>query len=180
MEIIRDVLSPELIEHCSKAMDLMEGKPLWRPATRVEPEYLYTNVIGEVLVTDPSKNHVNLNTDKYSDINDRVIDELRPLVPDFSTVRFSLQMWCKCSGVTFHNDGNYAWAGTIYLNEDWHRDMGGLLVWEIGKNNYRSIAPEYNTLVLNTERQQHTVTPVSHDVKDYRKTIQMFANLPEN
>jgi hypothetical protein len=41
----------------------------------------------------------------------------------------AVYLWGKMTNITLHNDIDYPYNGTIYLNENWDIDDGGVFLW---------------------------------------------------
>ena len=69
-----------------------------------------------------------------------------------------IYVWSGGSYITWHNDASYPHNGTIYLNEEWDSNDGGVFLYKENETNeIKGIEPEYNTMVVNyvTETSQH-------------------------
>lgn len=78
------------------------------------------------------------------------------------------------SSISLHNDSHVEFGATLYLNEAWVPDDGGIFLYQHAENDWRAHIPEFNTLVVNDNHTLHMVTPVSPFAKHYRYTIQIF------
>ena len=71
---------------------------------------------------------------------------------------------------------NYKFGATLYLNDVWDLNWGGIFVWKPNDSNtMKAIAPTHNTLVVNDESELHFVTPISYNTDTFRVTMQIFA-----
>lgn len=85
-------------------------------------------------------------------------------------------VWTKLSYITWHNDDNYDQSLTIYLNDFWDWDWGGLFLYkEDNTNHVKGIIPEFNSAVVNVKNYSHCVTPVHLDCQMPRITVQIFS-----
>ena len=74
-----------------------------------------------------------------------------------------------------HTDQKYKFGATLYLNDEWFVNSGGLFVWEDSETGKEKVhVPTRNVLVLNTKHEEHMVTPVTVETFDFRYTIQMW------
>jgi len=80
--------------------------------------------------------------------------------------------WHPGSFIPFHNDGVYAFSSSIYLNESWDRDYGGLFLYEKGED-LKAYVPKYNSAVINNKNILHG-TSISSPTSPIRETIQIF------
>jgi hypothetical protein len=74
--------------------------------------------------------------------------------------------------IPWHNDGNWRFGMTIYLNEDWDKNFGGYFAFNDG-NTISCIKPEYNCATYISAPLDHCVFQTAPDAKP-RKTIQIF------
>jgi Rps23 Pro-64 3,4-dihydroxylase Tpa1-like proline 4-hydroxylase len=89
--------------------------------------------------------------------------------------RFAVMMyaWTKLSYIPWHNDVGHNIAVTIYLNDQWPIDWGGLFLYRDGAD-IRGYAPRFNTGLRNQGNVLHSTTPVSLDAETPRFTLQLF------
>jgi len=81
--------------------------------------------------------------------------------------------WTPGSHIPWHNDSTYNGGITIYLNETWNNNHGGIFLFEDGTNNIRGIYPKKNTAVEQFGNVYHCVCPTTNQ-SDIRRTIQIF------
>ena len=163
MQVQRNVLKSTTVDLILKEIDNGKKKNVWRPASLLWHRNLLSTYSGECLTR-------NLNPNLVKDI----IKDIQPFLPEYSTAHVSMNMWLKGSGITFHNDANYAFGATIYLNKKWNPDHGGIFIWEVSPRQYRGVCPEFNTMILNNLGQHHQVTAISPYAKENRISIQIF------
>ena len=163
MEIHRNVLKSNTVDSVLKEIDRGKSENIWGPVSCFWQEGLLSTYSGECLTTDLSKN-----------LEEDLIKDVRGFLPEHSATHVLVYMWLKGSGIVFHNDSNYAFGATIYLNKKWNPDHGGIFIWEVAPRQYRGVCPEFNTMVLNTLGQNHQVTAISPYAKENRITIQIF------
>jgi hypothetical protein len=84
--------------------------------------------------------------------------------------------WTKNSYIPEHNDGIYSKAVTIYLNESWTYNDGGLFTWmDPSDTIWKTISPIFNRAVVNDSGFHHGITPVKSDSP--RITLQIFLDI---
>ncbi len=88
---------------------------------------------------------------------------------DKENLRFMpmIYIWNAGSYITWHPDDRYPYSGTIYLNEEWDSNDGGLFLYKENETNeIRGIEPKYNTMVVNsaTETNKHNYHCVTYIV----------------
>ena len=92
-----------------------------------------------------------------------------------------IYLWFPGANIAWHNDTQYDYGGTIYLNERWHANHGGLFLYSDGFDKeqqkpvgeIKGFVPEYNTMIVNKDNNGHAVTTTTVSAP-IRKTIQFF------
>lgn len=85
-------------------------------------------------------------------------------------------VWTKLSYITWHNDDKYDQSVTIYLNDFWDWNWGGIFLYkEDNGQEVKGFIPEFNSAVANTKNYSHSVTPIHLDCQMPRITIQIFS-----
>lgn len=82
-------------------------------------------------------------------------------------------IWTNSSYIPWHDDGAYSAGLTIYLNNDWDLNWGGLFLYKDKDEEIKSIAPKKNRAVLQEGGVPHSVTLTTKQA-DYRYTLQIF------
>lgn len=92
-----------------------------------------------------------------------------------------MQIWTNGSGINWHHDQDDRMAATIYLNEEWNLNWGGLFLYQ-GENGRSShwTNPHYNRCVWFKSPLWHCVTLISKAAPQPRLSIQLFFNRTEN
>jgi Rps23 Pro-64 3,4-dihydroxylase Tpa1-like proline 4-hydroxylase len=87
-------------------------------------------------------------------------------------------VWTRLSYIPWHNDAASRIAITIYLNEYWDPDWGGIFLYstDIEPRNIKGYVPKFNTAIKNNNKILHSTTMISMDAKSPRITIQLFTN----
>ena len=80
--------------------------------------------------------------------------------------------WTQGSYIPWHNDGHFKKAGTLYLNENWDKDWGGLYL-ATENQTQTIIIPKSNLFTLQFDNMFHSTTPTS-TTAPIRITAQMF------
>jgi Rps23 Pro-64 3,4-dihydroxylase Tpa1-like proline 4-hydroxylase len=139
-------------------------KSVWAASDLIWEENLVIGITGTCLSTLVSD---SLKAD--------IVSSIRYHVPPFEDIVAQHYIWTRGSGIAKHNDLNHRWGATIYMNESWDINNGGLFVWKNNlDNSYSTIFPNYNTMVVNNMKEEHLVTPVSQISSDLRLTIQIW------
>jgi len=101
---------------------------------------------------------------------------------DFSP---SIYVWSGGSYITWHPDHCYPYNGTIYLNEEWDSNDGGVFLYKDNSTNeIKGIEPTYNSMVVNSGTEDdphnsHCVTCIVPGTIKKRVTLQWRTNLKE-
>lgn len=74
--------------------------------------------------------------------------------------------------IGWHNDGSHKSALSIYLNETWDRNHGGLFLFE-QDNKYGALVPEKNLGVYQAGGVWHAVSVLTKN-SQFRESIQIF------
>ena len=90
----------------------------------------------------------------------------------YNCIGLNYNRWYPGSFIPFHNDHVFKLASTIYLNKEWHRDYGGLFLYE-HKDQLKAIVPKYNHAVINPNGVVHGTSIVSPKAP-IRETLQLF------
>ena len=99
--------------------------------------------------------------------------EIEDKIPYYVT-DLKIYFWPKQSYITWHNDGLYKGALTVYLNEKWDENWGGYFMYE-DEGEIKAIKPKKNLGVYLNGGTKHCVTTV-HSISDMRVSLQCFLN----
>jgi hypothetical protein len=80
--------------------------------------------------------------------------------------------WSQNSHIPWHNDNTHIGGITIYLNEIWDKDSGGLFLFE-NDEIIQGIYPERNMCIQQQGNVNHSVSPTTSQ-SEIRSTIQIF------
>ena len=179
MKIIKNVLSDKLYQECLDAIRQLPEDHCWASSSVTWDPYLRHGFLGSCIFNFVPE-HLRI----------KIVDELRyylPLYkdPNKSSVKFCI--WQPMSGIPWHNDYGHDLGATIYLNEHWDINYGGIFLYENSEqegsgeytNNVNALIPQKNTMVINDRTEHHMVTPVGYDIPEFRYTIQIWAESKE-
>ena len=124
---------------------------------------------AEQIVRDSG--NVDILNLKQSHLEDKILFYFQKFTK-YNCIGLNYNRWYPGSFIPFHNDQIYKLASTIYLNEEWHRDYGGLFLYE-EKNELKAIVPKYNHAVINSNSLVHGTSIVS-PTAPIRETLQLF------
>jgi hypothetical protein len=82
--------------------------------------------------------------------------------------------WSRLSYIPWHNDGMHKLGISIYLNDVWDKDWGGIFLYMDQDMGIRGYAPKFNTCVRNGGHVMHATTMVTTDAESPRLTVQLF------
>jgi hypothetical protein len=106
--------------------------------------------------------------------NKLIFDKSRDM-PITSSKSAMVYVWSKNSYIPAHSDGIYNRAVTVYLNENWEYNDGGMFNWfDPSSQEWKNIEPRFNRAVVNDSGYLHGITPVKSS--NNRITLQVFLN----
>lgn len=88
--------------------------------------------------------------------------------------------WTRLSYIPWHNDSKKEQALTIYLNDHWEPDWGGLFLYKDEHGEIRGFPPRYNCGLRNSSHVEHATTPVTLDAPEPRFTVQLFCEFKKD
>jgi hypothetical protein len=86
--------------------------------------------------------------------------------------------WSRLSYIPWHSDDMHEVAVTVYLNELWDRDWGGVFLYRDQAAEIRGYAPKFNSCVRNAGHIMHSTTMITTDAGSPRLTVQIFPKAP--
>lgn len=128
------------------------------------PNHLYAGNFGPVYVL-PLPEWVNYFDYKFKQL------------PEFQNTKLNvcyMHIWQKGSGIRWHEDGDSKRiAATIYLNEFWNSNWGGLFLYDNhGQTGWYN--PQYNNCVWFQSPMWHCVSIIAADIPHPRLSVQLF------
>lgn len=95
---------------------------------------------------------------------------------------FQYYKWHRGSYIPWHDDNHHDIGATIYLNEEWDVEDGGIFFYleTDSTEDLKCIYPKYNTLIINDSNQYHHVSLINYHAKIERKTIQIWIDKKTN
>ena len=162
MKIFKNVLDQETLVNVQKDIEYLSSKNAWVSSQMCWSKYLLGKTTGDCISTYVS-----------SDIGNEIKKCISDKLPPAKELIIQYYVWKQNSGIALHDDGAHTYGATIYLNNNWDINSGGIFLWKEG-DNLKGICPEYNTMILNDEHEFHLVTTVSPLVTEFRYTIQIW------
>jgi hypothetical protein len=117
---------------------------------------------------------------------DILLKPLKEVIDIEGKVNFAIYYWPVGSYISWHNDGHASFTATVYCNRYWDRDWGGLFLYEEQDKIFAEV-PEWNKLVVQTDKDWHSTTSITkpyyrpvatangHDmIPNIRTTLQIF------
>jgi hypothetical protein len=79
---------------------------------------------------------------------------------NFDAANFMIYYWPVGSYIPWHDDGHVNFTATLYCNKFWDRDWGGLFLYD-ENNKILAEVPEWNKLVIQTDKEWHSTTSIT-------------------
>lgn len=164
MKIVKNALSEKLYLLLLFELEFKYKKHVWSSSTILWGEDIKKSIVGSTLITQVSE-----------DLHIQIEDEIKEHLPSYDNLLCQFYIWQQNAGISSHTDGQYKFGATIYLNKQWDIDDGGFFIWKNKETEeLKVLSPERNTMVLNSDRETHLVTPVASNCKELRHTIQIW------
>lgn len=128
-----------------------------------------SNVLTHRIYNSFLFNEIKKNVEKVIQVNFE--NEKLTFIP-------SIYVWSGGSYITWHLDDIHPYNGTIYLNEEWDSDCGGIFLYKDNNTNkIKGIEPNYNSMIVNSSTELephnlHCVTCIVPGTVKKRLTIQ--------
>ena len=91
-------------------------------------------------------------------LKEQILQFVKP-VPEYTQSNVMFHYWTRGSYIPWHTDEGYVAGATIYLNDVWGQDDGGLFLYREDAH-IKGLIPEFNMMVIQTGGVYHTVTPI--------------------
>jgi hypothetical protein len=167
INVVENFLEPHIAQEILSKYEDSKSKPVFQinEFARWDPRLHYGNY-GPVYMMS------------LSEYDDYFVEKFNRIHPHFvnSTIGTTfLQVWTNGSGINWHTDMEDRMAATIYLNNSWDLNWGGLLLFQ-GENGMNSgwINPHYNRCVWFKSPLWHSVSLISRAAAEPRISIQLF------
>jgi len=164
MRIVTDAIPKEVIEEARSYVMKNMGDFKWQSSEIMWAPGLKVGINGSCLIRETP-----------TELREKLASHLSPILPPHDELAINYHLWQRGSGIASHNDNTYEFGATLYLNEDWNVNYGGIFVWApIHEETMRALSPTYNTLVINDSQEIHFVTPISNESPMFRVTLQIW------
>lgn len=164
MILVEKSISQELLSQLNDEIEVLYQQRAWSVSNHTWDRGLTAGIYGPVSSADVSFGLLQ-----------KIKKELKQHLPSVEC-SYNYNVWHCESGIRFHSDSNYMFGATLYLNE-WNKKWGGLFIWEDKDEAFHCICPKPGLLVINTEKEIHTVTNISPEARYPRKTLQIFCSV---
>ena len=166
MQIYENALTETTLSIVHRELtNFMETPEKWTPSNFNWDNNIRINVSGTTLVTFVSNG-----------VTELILEDLEDIIPPMTNKKIQYFVWTPNSGISIHDDGHVKFGATIYLNQTWDINDGGLFVYQHEPNDWRVHVPTFNTCTINDTCSLHMVTPVSPFARHNRYTIQIFGD----
>lgn len=169
MKIISSFLS------LGKCLDIMHDvdntllkEPVWKINKTNWQSHLTRGYTGSVYLVDFRDHYAELDKKITWQIQDS--GHFKNKI-DWKSTRLILQVWDTGSGCNWHTDNHCDFACTIYLNDIWKEEWGGILRYRQNDED-KYLIPETGTMVINHNQAYHMVT--ESKAPHFRYTLQCF------
>ena len=111
------------------------------------------------------------------EMKERILVEIGSFLPKCEEYILQYYVWQQHSGIAVHDDSGKVFGATIYLNDTWQPENGGIFLYKDKEKpgpEWTALLPEHNTMVINDNKEKHMVTSVSPYTTDLRYTIQIW------
>jgi hypothetical protein len=164
MKIIKDILSESLFNECIDELNIKKSLDCWRN------NYFTWN---RDLINNPGCCLASLVSEN---LRTKLLFELERFLLPYEKCVVQFQLFHPISSLAMHADNNLKFGATLYLNEFWNINDGGLFVWhDKVLNDLKVFAPVKNAFVLNDNQEWHMVTALGVN-SPVRSSIQFFAS----
>lgn len=170
MKIFNEFLSEQDYQLCLEDLNQRLSAECWQYA-RSKWENIDSSVLkgvtGSVLSSSVPRHIFDLICNQFASLMD---------VTEYNEILIYYYLWQPYSGLALHDDSIHRLAATIYLNENWDVDYGGMLIWKEAKDDsiYKAAEPRARTMILNDAKEMHMVSTISPVAPELRKTIQVW------
>ena len=118
------------------------------------------------------------------EMKERILKEIQLVLPECKVDYLQYYIWQQLSGIAVNDDHDILFGATIYLNDTWVPENGGIFLYKEKESSgsaheWSALLPNCNTMVLNDNHESHMVTPLSPYSTDFRYTIQIWGTNEE-
>jgi len=164
MKTYNNVLSLDTIQAIQDETVKTRGEDVWRMSTLSWAPDIRLGIMGTTGCKELAP-----------EVKAEVERQIKWILPPYENLYVQIYLWPPLSGISAHNDGHKKFGATIYLNDNWQLNYGGLFVWQDKESQELKVRmPEFNSIVLNDNQELHLVTPVACGCPIMRHTLQIW------
>lgn len=166
-KVIDDFFSDEILEDLQELSKETESL-CFDDSFQTWEDYLIETSKNPCKIFDLNQEAAEIYADQTADLTKAIQDRLDTTCD----VILRLYYWLPQSNIPWHDDGPYKANATVYLNEVWKEEWGGLFLYDIGEKNIGKVVPKINRCVWSTPGTLHCVTETAA-VAPIRRTLQL-------
>lgn len=169
MKLYKNVLKQNTLSLVHRELtNFLEQTDKWTCSNFIWNDKIKVNITGTTMISFISEG-----------ISEIILEDLEDILPPISNPKLQYYVWTPNSGISTHTDAKYKFGATVYLNETWDPNDGGIFMYQHDGDDWRVHIPSLNTMMVNDTGSMHMVTPVSPFAKQNRYTIQIFGDLKD-
>ena len=170
IEFLENVLTQDAIRAVHEEVYSQKNERKWRTSNQSWTPSLTRDSLGTILIHD-----MDLDCSVAKEIWRQISKYIDPQFKNLKSITYT--EWQPMSLLNWHDDG---YGGnekqgvhmTIYLNDKWEWNWGGLFCWKDGQE-YKVKGPQFNHGLIVSKGHQHCVTVLSPKAP-VRKTLQII------
>ena len=122
-----------------------------------------------------------LPLEEYKDYFKAQYSKVHPDFGDYKNLTCFMHIWLPGSQINFHHDdsadsGNPRLSSTIYINERWNWNWGGLFLYDDPDTGQGWVFPHSNTMIWFRPPIYHATSMITQSAEFPRLSIQLFFN----
>jgi hypothetical protein len=166
MKLYKNVLTANTLSLINRELtNFLEQRDKWTCSNFLWQPNIKINISGATMISSISEG-----------IAEMILEDLEDILPKMNHKKLQYYVWTPNSGISSHSDALYKFGATIYLNDIWDINDGGIFLYQHDGDDWRAHVPTFNTMMINDNGTLHMVTPVSPFAKNNRYTIQIFGD----
>ncbi len=125
---------------------------------------------GKNIVQDSGNVHIHImpSSELYQNISETIFKKT-----GYTPSSIMCYYWAVNSHICWHNDGDRKGAITVYLNQTWDANHGGLFMYQTPENEIKALVPTRNRAIIQLGGVMHAVSCTTNR-SQLRKTLQIF------
>ena len=159
----KNIFDIEFLTKVVQDIKLLQSEPRWVINKYFWEIRLFENLSGNVLISD------SIHPDIRETIESTIFNALDIDKKKIKSMSMAYYIWEYGSGIHWHTDSHADVGITLYLDQYWKPEYGGIL--EYIKDGRHAFVPEFGAISVNANQTLHRVTPINYNS---RKTVQLF------